>query len=186
MAALVGSLACNWEDAKDLALETVLRLWRYAQRAPERNWGTLADLAERGKLWAYVRRTATNTWIEEVRRGESRRATLLALAAEHHESDPIAEALSRLRAEEVLIALTRLPDRNQQALVLQCVGGCSHEEIAHILGTTAEYSKRLCYIGRKKLRELLELDEPEATVPRGKSDGMRRIPVKRLPAAAAA
>jgi DNA-directed RNA polymerase specialized sigma24 family protein len=62
-------------------------------------------------------------------------------------------------ALELLEALTKLPPRQRAVLVLHYYGGYKAREIAPIVGSTAATVRVHLSAGRKRLRELLEVDD---------------------------
>jgi RNA polymerase sigma-70 factor, ECF subfamily len=60
---------------------------------------------------------------------------------------------------ELLEALTKLPPRQRAVLVLHYYGGYKAREIAPIVGSTAATVRVHLSAGRKRLRELLEVDD---------------------------
>jgi RNA polymerase sigma-70 factor, ECF subfamily len=62
-------------------------------------------------------------------------------------------------AIDLLQALGRLPPRQRSALVLHYYGGYKAREIAQITGSSAATARVHLSVGRKRLRELLEVDD---------------------------
>ncbi len=113
------------EAAEDLTQEAFLRLW---QRAP-------ADLGDAQQA-AWLKRTATNLALDELRRRRVRHHDQLeeeavaTLAADGTEALAVAEALTRLTAHERLLVLLRFQ------------AGLSHAEIAETLAITPEAARK--------------------------------------------
>ena len=113
------------EAAEDLTQEAFLRLW---QRAP-------ADLGDAQQA-AWLKRTATNLALDELRRRRVRHHDRLeeeavaTLAADGTEALAVAEALTRLTAHERLLVLLRFQ------------AGLSHAEIAETLAITPEAARK--------------------------------------------
>jgi RNA polymerase sigma factor (sigma-70 family) len=62
-------------------------------------------------------------------------------------------------ALDLILALRKLPSRQRAVLVLHYYGGYKAREIAHITGSTAATVRVHLSAGRKRLRELLEVDD---------------------------
>ena len=140
------------EDAEDLAMETLLRIFRHA--------GQFRGGSFRG--WMY--QLALNVGRDRLRRTR-RRPELLASAVEAEwEAVPEARAgnspeIAALRDEwagGVRAALQELPEKERAALVLREYQQLSYAEIAVALGTSLPCVKMLLLRGRKRLRARLE------------------------------
>ena len=62
-------------------------------------------------------------------------------------------------AVELLVALAKLPPKQRAALVLHYYGGYKTREIALMVGSTAATVRVHLSAGRKRLRQLLEVDD---------------------------
>lgn len=135
-------LAGNVWDAEDLVQDTLVRafghlgLINHQVRSPR----------------AYLLRTATNVWIDEVRRRETEaRAPLVnpdeapATGADPGASSEVRDAGSRL--------LQRLSPQERAAVLLKELFDMSLEEIAGLLATTTGAVKAALHRGRGRLRE---------------------------------
>jgi RNA polymerase sigma-70 factor (ECF subfamily) len=134
-------------DAEDLAQDTLLRAFA--------TLGSIFTRIENPR--AYLLRTATNLWIDTVRRRGSE-ATALAGEA------PIAtgggaDAATAVR-DAGTVLLCRLAPQERAAVVLKELFDYSLEEIAEVLATTVGAVKAALHRGRTRLRE------PEARSPR--------------------
>jgi RNA polymerase sigma-70 factor, ECF subfamily len=134
-------LAGNLWDAEDLAQETLLRAFG--------QWGvTYPEIRDPR---AYLLRTATNVWIDTLRRRETEaRAPLTdpddvaAPGASPEMASDVRDAGSRL--------LQRLSPQEGAAVVLKEVFDMSLEEIAELLATTTGAVKAALHRGRGRLR----------------------------------
>jgi putative glutamine amidotransferase len=124
------------ESAEDLAQEAFLRLW---QRAP-------AGLGATEQA-AWLRRTATNLALDELRRRRVRDHDPLeddavaSLGADRTEALAVREALARLSAHERLLVLFRFQ------------AGLSHAEIAETLAITPEAARKRVSRARQAFAE---------------------------------
>jgi RNA polymerase sigma-70 factor (ECF subfamily) len=138
-------LTRNVWDAEDLVADTLLRAF-----------GTLGKVHQGiANHRAYLLQTATNAWIDTVRR----RATARDAELDGHgeTADPERSALVR-DAGSALIA--RLAPRERAALVLKDVFDLSLEEIAGILETTTGAVKAALHRGRERLGDDTEAEPP--------------------------
>jgi len=129
-------------DAEDLVQDTLLRAFghlgfiNHAIRNPR----------------AYLLRTATNVWIDELRRRE--RETPMPPsereAAATQDADP--ETASDVRAAGARL-LQRLSPQERAALLLKEMFEMTLEEIAEVLATTTGAVKSALHRGRERLRE---------------------------------
>lgn len=142
-------LTGNVWDAEDLAQDTLLRAF-----------GTLGSVFTRiENPRGYLLRTATNLWIDTVRRRGSE-ATALAEQAPLEAGN---EAGTAGAARDVgTVLLQRLAPQERAAVVLKELFDYSLEEIAAVLGTTVGAVKAALHRGRTRLRE----PEEEAAPPR--------------------
>jgi RNA polymerase sigma-70 factor (ECF subfamily) len=129
-------------DAEDLVQDTLLRGFGHLGHVNH----TVRDSR------AYLLRTATNVWIDELRRRE--RETPVAPA----ETDDAAGASGDLdAASETRSAgarlLQRLSPQERAAVLLKEMFEMSLEEIAELLGTTTGAVKAALHRGRERLRE---------------------------------
>ena len=135
-------LAGNVWDAEDLAQDTLLRAFG--------QWGVTYPPIRNPR--AYMLRTATNVWIDTVRRRETEArgpipspADAAAAGANPEASSDVRDAGSRL--------LQRLSPQERAALVLKEVFDMTLEEIAELLATTTGAVKAALHRGRDRLRE---------------------------------
>ena len=134
-------------EAEDVAQETMLRLWRVA---PEWRQGET-----KVTTWAY--RVATNLCIDRQRARTRKRQMALDDAPEVADSGPNAEGrlidAGRMAALET--ALSELPDRQRQAVVLRHLEGMTNPEIATIMEIGVEAVESLTARGKRALSALL-------------------------------
>jgi RNA polymerase sigma-70 factor (ECF subfamily) len=131
-------LTGNVWDAEDLVQDTLVRAF-----------ATLGKIHhEIREPRAYLLRTASNLWIDTVRRRSTEAA---ALAAADPPADPASPPGAVRDAGSTL--LQRLAPQERAAVVLKDVFDLTLEEIASILGTTVGAVKAALHRGRTHLRE---------------------------------
>ena len=139
--------------AEDVAQEAFVALWRNrSSYAPER--GTAAS-------WLLT--ITRNRAIDAIRRGRGHRHALL--DGEHEQEAPDRtddEALRRVEADTIGVALHTLPDAQRLVVELGYFGGLSHREIATRLQVPLGTVKGRMRLGLGKLAGLLE--QPAGTL----------------------
>ena len=138
-------------DAEDLVQDTLLRAF-----------GTLGSVFTRiENPRAYLLRTATNLWIDAVRR---RGTEAVALADAAPDPAPAGDTAAAVR-DAGTVLLQRLAPQERAAVVLKELFDYSLEEIAAVLGTTVGAVKAALHRGRTRLRE-----------PEGEAASQRPVP----------
>jgi RNA polymerase sigma-70 factor, ECF subfamily len=135
-------LAGNVWDAEDLVQDTLVRAFG--------RWGVTYPEIRNPR--SYLLRTATNVWIDTLRRRDVETRAPLAIAGDAGiaRSDP--EASSHLRDAGTRL-LQRLSPQERAAVVLKEVFDMTLEEIADLLATTPGAVKAALHRGRDRLRE---------------------------------
>jgi len=132
-------LTGNLWDAEDLVQDTLLR-----------GFGTLGHVHHAiASPRAYLLRTATNLWIDAVRRRVGEAAALAARAALPGATAPPDGAVRDVGTA----LLARLAPQERAAVVLKELFDASLDEIALVLATTPGAVKSALHRGREKLRE---------------------------------
>ena len=154
---LPGALRQAWRilgdrtEAEDVAQDAMLRLWRQAAdwRAGEARVST----------WLY--RVVHNLCIDRIRR----RRPSVAVEDAPEPVDPEPSVLVRMARPEtgraVAAAITTLPERQRQAIVLRHFEGWSNPQIGEALDCSVEAVERLLARARRALAQALS-DEREA------------------------
>jgi len=141
-------LCGNPEQAEDLAQEAFLRLYERGRH-----------YREQGKLQAYLFRIGTNLFRSQIRR-ESRwhRLGLLFFSSNgsHSEAEQQTRVLQNELGRQLSAALLHLPLRYRAPLVLSCVEGWTHREIAVLMSCREGTVKSRIHRGRKLLQSQLE------------------------------
>ena len=151
-------LTRNIWDAEDLAQDTLLRAFGH--------WGVTYPAIRDPR--AYLLRTATNVWIDTLRRRETEARSAMVGADDLPASGGGPETAPDLR-EAGSRLLQRLSPQERAALVLKEVFDMTLEEIAEVLATTTGAIKAALHRGRGRLRE-----------PEGPSASRRRAPSPEL------
>lgn len=134
-------------EAEDVAQEAMLRLWRVA---PE--W---RQNEARVSTWAY--RVVTNLCTDRLRVRVRRPATPLDDAPEvaSDATGAVAGLIEADRMAALQTALSALPDRQWQAVVLRHIEGMTNPEIAVIMDLGVEAVESLTARGKRNLAALL-------------------------------
>lgn len=133
-------------EAEDVAQEALMRLWRIAP-----DWQ-----AGQAKVTTWLYRVTANLCTDRLRRAGRRGPSLDALP---DPADPTPDAAARMqdaaRTAAVQTALTALPDRQRQAIVLRHFEGLANPEIAEILEISTEAVESLTARGKRALAAAL-------------------------------
>ena len=134
-------------EAEDVAQEALLRLWRIAPdwRSGEAQVST----------WLY--RVVTNLVTDRQRARLRRRTDPLEGAPEPADAAPavVAQLMEADRMAALDAALTQLPDRQRQAVVLRHIEGLTNPEIAAVMDVGVEAVESLTARGKRALTALL-------------------------------
>jgi RNA polymerase sigma-70 factor, ECF subfamily len=145
-------------DAEEVVQEVFLRCWNKAEQF---------DPA-RGSFRSWFLAVARHYVLNELRRHTLHQRLqavaeidqLLASAADPA-ADVEAAAWQHVQQNDILRALTCLPDDQRQALVLAYFGGLSHAQIAQHLGWPLGTVKKRIQLGLQKLRAALAHHAPD-------------------------
>ena len=142
------------ERARDLVHDTFLKAWDALDGFRPRRAGSLG---------AWLGRIASHLAVDELR--QQRRLTQLTGGPVDAEEDlpegPIEEAavdVEALRAvpvEELIDLIASLPDGYRTVFNLFCLDGCSHQEIASLLGISEKTSQTQYLKARHKLAAMI-------------------------------
>lgn len=130
-------------EAEDVAQEVMLRLWRMAP-----DWR-----AGQAQLSTWLYRVTLNLCTDRQRSRRRRTAAALDDVAEPADPAPTVEAamIAGQRVQALEAALSRLPERQRQAVVLRHIEGLSNPEIAAILEIGVEAVESLTARGKRAL-----------------------------------
>jgi len=134
-------------EAEDVAQEAMLRLWRIAP-----DWR-----AEEAQVSTWLYRVVTNLVTDRQRARARRPLDLPETAPEVADDAPGAAAamMQRDRMAALDTALTALPERQRQAVVLRHLEGLANPEIAGIMGIGVEAVESLTARGKRTLAAVL-------------------------------
>lgn len=155
-----GRLLADRAEAEDVAQEAMLRLWKVA---PDWRQGEA-----RISTWAY--RVVTNLCTDRLRARQRRRTEALDSVAEPEDgaASVVAGMIEADRMAALNAALSGLPDRQREAVVLRHIEGLTNPEIAEIMQIGVEAVESLTARGKRALtaalsgqREALGYEEAE-------------------------
>lgn len=135
-------------EAEDVVQDALIKLWKIA---PDWRQGE-AQVS----TWAY--RVVANLCTDRLRRRKTRNQVDIEAVAEP-EADlmsVVEQMTETARADALQSALTALPDRQRQAVVLRHLEGFSNPEIADILGVGVEAVESLTARGKRALKAALQ------------------------------
>ena len=115
----------------------------------------------KGNIKAYLYRIAHN-WITDFYRRQP--LPELPLEADEHVetgSNPAMMVLEAMERERVRVAILRLPPEQQQIIQLRLLENWSHEDVAQVLGKTADATRSMQYRALASLRRMLLEDQEE-------------------------
>lgn len=135
------SLVGDWDLAEQLAQEAYLRLWR--------RWSWIADPQAAP---SYLQRTVVNLSRETMRRRVIERRVLKARSMER----PPATGPDAADVVELRRAITALPARKRECIVLRYLLGLSEAETAGLLGVSVGTVKSQTHKGLQQLRDRLD------------------------------
>ncbi|WP_371227138.1 RNA polymerase sigma factor [Roseovarius sp. 2305UL8-3] len=131
----------NRSEAEDIAQEAMLRLWKIA---PEWRQGE-------AKVTTWLYRVVANLSTDRLRR-RARSSPLDAAEDPQDERPSALEAMQdRARADALQAALSDLPDRQREAVVLRHIEGLANPEIAEIMQISVEAVESLTARGKRAL-----------------------------------
>ena len=132
-------------EARDVAQETFVRIWKHARR-----WQ-----AGRARFDTWVHRVALNLCNDRLRRRKD--ALPLDDALEAVDPAPVQDAQldQTSRSERVSAALAALPVRQREALILQYYQELSNVEAAKLMGISVDALESLLSRARRNLRAYL-------------------------------
>ncbi|RPE72024.1 RNA polymerase ECF family sigma subunit [Pacificibacter maritimus] len=131
-------------EAEDVAQDAMMRLWKIAP-----DWRT-----GEAKVTTWLYRVVTNLCTDRLRK---KRGTGLDEIAEPEDGKPSQEAvlMQKQRVDALNSALSTLPERQKQAVVLRHIEGLSNPEIAQILDIGVEAVESLTARGKRALAQAL-------------------------------
>lgn len=136
------------EDAHDVFQEAMIRLFKNISQAKE------VDNFE-----AWVRRITTNAAIDAYKKRKAYLHVSIDDAKVPEFVDMEVNAFERLKAEEIVALLHKIPDNQRLVFNLYVIDGYSHIEIATQLNMAESTSRVLLTRGKRNMIELLKKTE---------------------------
>lgn len=137
-------------EAEDVAQDAMMRMWRVA---PDWQPG-------QAKLSTWLYRVTANLCIDRSRRKKT--APLQNVREPVDPADSVTDAMqAKSRNDALQVALSELPDRQRQAVVLRHIEGLPNPEIADIMGISARAVESLTARGKAALADKLAHKRPE-------------------------
>ena len=132
----------NPDDAKDLMQESLIQALDKIENY---------NYSGKGSLYAWISRIAINRALNQIRR--KRWKTVSLDLREDTVPDPTEEEMATIPQEKLLEWIAKLPDVRRAVFNLYCIDGCSHKEIAEMLGISEKGSAGMLAKARKQLKE---------------------------------
>lgn len=133
-------------EAEDITQESLLRLWKIA---PEWRQGE-------AKVTSWLYRVASNLCTDQLRKRRRSGPDLDQIAEPEDPAPSAAERLERqARIEALDAALSALPERQRQAVILRHIEGLTNPEIAQIMDIGVEAVESLTARGKRALTAAL-------------------------------
>ncbi|KUJ79296.1 RNA polymerase sigma factor [Ruegeria profundi] len=134
----------NRAEAEDITQDAMMRLWKMAP-----NW-----VAGQAKVTTWLYRVTLNLCVDMQRK---KRPDRLDDVPEPEDEDP--SAVERLqeaaRKDALQVALSQLPDRQRQAVILRHIEELPNPDIAGIMGISTEAVESLTARGKRALAAIL-------------------------------
>lgn len=145
-------ILCNRADAEDVLHEVFVKAYRALHRPGP------APLAIRSWLFAVARTSAIDHRRRHAHEDPFEPEAIVKLEEAQSPAVPVVPALW-ISDPEIVEALRRLPPRQQEVIVLRYVIGCSHAQVARVLGSS---EAAVTQAHRRGLRTLADaLPSPE-------------------------
>ncbi len=132
-------------EAQDMLQEGFIRVFEY-----------LKTYKNEGSFEGWIRRIVVSAALRSLQKAYISRETM---PEEMPENTYDADALSNLRAEELLAHLRRLPEQYRAVFNLHALEGYSHAEIAQLIGIEESTSRSHLTRARKILQNLVQKEE---------------------------
>ncbi|MEB0045552.1 MULTISPECIES: RNA polymerase sigma factor [unclassified Pseudomonas] len=158
--ALASRLLGDADEAKDVAQESFLRIWK--QAAHWRN--------EQARFDTWLHRVVLNLCYDRLRRRKEQPLSVLDELPEPADTAPLPDEQLEASAqgEHMAAALAALPERQREAIVLQYYQQLSNVEAAALMNITVEALESLLSRARRNLRNHLADSYGQTVLRRGK------------------
>ena len=134
------------DRARDLTHDTFLKAWDFLDRFRPRRAGSLG---------AWLSQIAAHLAVDELRR-EKRFGVIPEDDRDPGPEETVdAERLRQVPVEELIDLIAALPEGYRMVFNLFCLDGCSHREIARLLGITEKTSQTQYLKARHKLAAMI-------------------------------
>jgi RNA polymerase sigma-70 factor (ECF subfamily) len=131
-------------EAEEITQDSLLRLWNAAP-----DWQ-----AGQAKVTTWLYRVTSNLCIDKMRK--SKRQSSAAVPEMPDDGPDMERRLQdRARAQALRVALSDLPDRQKQAMVLRHLEGLSNPDVAQIMQISVEAVESLMSRGKRSLADAL-------------------------------
>lgn len=140
-------LCGNRYDAEDLIQESLMRAWRAFDQLEDKN-------AIKSWLFTILRR-------ENARRFDHSRPALQSVEWDRMPADDASEESASL--PELTSAISRLPEKYRDPLMLYTIRGCSCREISQVLHVRKETVCTRLFRGRQKLKQMFGTSDCDAS-----------------------
>ena len=134
----------NSEDAKDLLhdswIKCMSQISKYRYTGP-------------GSLYQWMRRFVINMAIDQLRKDKMKRIPYNALLPDASTYEMLDDEPELITRKDIWKMVMDLPDQRREVFRKFCVEGCSHKEIAQMLGITEKGSASILAKARATLRE---------------------------------
>ena len=135
--------AKNYDDAKDILQDAFIKIFNH-----------LKDFRQQGSLEGWMRKTVIHTALNHYRNFSFRNEKAgIENRTNTIETDP--DVIANLNEQDIVNAISSLPDGYRVVFNLYVVEGYSHKEIADILGIDESTSRSQLHKARNSLKELL-------------------------------
>lgn len=122
--------------------------------------------ASKGDFKTWLRRVTINQCMQHYRQGKSPRLHAPLEVVSNHSADA-KELFSQLTQEEIMVYLQNMPEGYRQIFMLVIMDDYSHQEVADMLGISAETSRSQLSRAKKWLRANLSLSNKQRLLANG-------------------
>jgi RNA polymerase sigma factor (sigma-70 family) len=133
----------NRDDAYDVLQESFIKIFNH-----------LADFKFQGSLEGWIRKTVVNTALNYYRKS-SFQSEKSGLDKYQNSVEVDSEALDNLNEQDIVNAISTLPDGYRMVFNLYAIEGYSHKEIANLLEIDESTSRSQLFKARNSLKTLL-------------------------------
>ncbi len=152
---VVFGMVRNREDARELTQDAFIKAYK-----------SLARFRLESSFYTWLCRISMNVAIDHLRRQKLRRTeefdeaiasrdTSGIISLAHHREDPGRNLERKRMRERILAEVNKLPEDQQQVIILREIDGLSYKEIASVLGIPEGTVMSRLYYARKKLQVAL-------------------------------